>query len=133
MSLKFYNGKERRQFLRLDYNIPLDYKVCKKTTLSKLLAGYTSNISQAGLLCSIKQRVRKGDLIWLCFDRATLSIVSDLETRAFIYQNGIIGRAVRVVRKDSNNYEVGIQFVTREEKNLTHIYPKIHFLQEKCK
>jgi hypothetical protein len=38
---EIYNGPERRQFVRLDYSIPLDYKVCKQETLTKLLQGYT--------------------------------------------------------------------------------------------
>jgi len=123
-----YNGLERRKFFRLDYSIPLDYKVCKKETLSKLLQGYTSNVSEAGVLCNIKDKVNKDDILWLCFDRATLNICEDLEKRALIYQNGIIGKVVRIEPKDLGDYDVGIQFITREEKNLTHIYPKIHFL-----
>ncbi len=54
-----YNGKERRKFVRLDYLSPLAYKVCKKSTISKILKGYTSNISQSGLLCNIKDKVKK--------------------------------------------------------------------------
>jgi len=123
-----YNGPERRKFFRLDYSTSLDYKVCKKETLSKLLQGYTSNVSEAGLFCNIKDKVNKDDILWLSFDRATLNICEDLEKRALIYQNGIIGKVVRIEPKDLGDYDVGIQFITREEKNLTHIYPKIHFL-----
>ncbi len=123
-----YNGSERREFFRLDYSTPLDYKVCKEETLSKLLQGYTSNVSEAGLFCNIKDKVNKDDILWLSFDRATLNICEDLEKRALIYQNGIIGKVVRIEPKDLGDYDVGIQFITREEKNLTHIYPKIHFL-----
>jgi hypothetical protein len=94
-----------------------------------LLEGYTSNISQSGLLCNIKQKVTKDDVLWLSFDRSTLSICEELEKRAFIYQNGIIGKVVRVDPK-RNSYDVGVQFITREEKNLTHIYPKIYFSQK---
>lgn len=123
-----YRGPERREFMRLDYPTPLGLKVCKKQTLSKLLEGYTSNISLAGILCNIKDRVNEGDILWLSFDRAILGICEELEKRAFIYQNGVIGKVVRIERKDSDNYNVGVKFITREEKNLTHIYPKVHFL-----
>jgi hypothetical protein len=54
-----YKGSERRQFLRLDYVTPLAYKICKEETIHKLLQGYTSNISPAGLLCNIKEKVKK--------------------------------------------------------------------------
>lgn len=127
---KAYSGIERRQFVRLDYTVPLACKVCKRETVSKLLEGYTANISQSGVLCKIKEKVRKNDLLWLSFNRATLSICEDLEKKVFIYQNGIIGKVVRIGSKDKNGYKVGLQFITREEKNLTNIYSKIHFFKD---
>ncbi|MBN1912942.1 MAG: PilZ domain-containing protein [Candidatus Omnitrophica bacterium] len=122
-----YRGPERRKFIRLDYVTPLNYKVCKKETITKLLEGYTVNISQTGLLCSIKEKVKENDILWLSFDRDTLSICKDVEKRSLIYQNGIIGKVVRAEGKDDGSYRVGIKFITFEEKNLTHIYPKSHF------
>lgn len=126
---KTYQGPERREFLRLDYVKPLAYKVCKKQTVAKLLQGYTTDISQSGLLCNIKDKISKDDILWLSFDRGTLIICQDLEKRSLIYQNGIIGRVVRIQPKKDLSCDVGIQFITREEKNLTHIYPKVHFLE----
>jgi hypothetical protein len=128
---KNYKGRERRQFVRLDYTTPLAYKVCKKKTVSMLLEGYTTNISQAGLLCNIKDKVKKGDLLWLSFDRGTLSVCEGLEKRSLIYQNGVIGKVARIERKKDDTFNVGIQFITREEKNLSNIYPKIYFLKDK--
>lgn len=127
---KTYKGLERRKFLRLDYTTPVAYKVCKKKTISSLLNGYISDVSQSGLRCKIKEKMKKGDLLWLSFDRTTLHICEDLEKKAFIYQKGIIGRVVWVKPKGKKTYEVGLQFVTRQEKNLTNIYPKIHFLKQ---
>jgi hypothetical protein len=124
---KIYKGAERRKFVRLNSAIPLDYKVCKKTTVAKLLQGYIHNISQSGLFCKIKQKVRKNDLLWISFDRTTMGICEDIEKSVLIHQNGIVGKVVRVVPKGSSNYDVGLQFITREEKNLTHIYPKFYF------
>ena len=128
-----YKGPERRQFVRLDYLVPLACKVCKKSTVSKILQGYTSNISQAGLMCNIKDKVKKDDILWLSFNRDILDFCEDLEKRSLVYQNGIIGKVLRTERKIDGSYNVGIQFITREEKNLTHIYPKIHFLEKQMK
>jgi len=130
---KTYKGPERRQFLRLDFMTPLNYKVCKKKTISMLLDGYTSNVSQAGLLCNINDKVKIDDIVWLSFDRATLSICEELEKRVLIYQNGIVGKVVRVMPKKAETFDVGIQFLTREEKNLTNIYPKFYFLEKGIK
>ena len=124
---KKYIGPERRKFIRLNYTKPLAYKVCKKATISKILKGYTSNISQSGVLCNLKEKVKKNDLLWLSFDRSTLSICEALEENSLIYQNGFIAKAVRIKRKYNGSYDVGLKLITREEKNLTNIYPKIHF------
>jgi c-di-GMP-binding flagellar brake protein YcgR len=125
-----YKGRERRKFVRLDYLAPLAYKVCKKSTISKILKGYTSNISQAGLLCDIRDRVKKNGIMWISFNRDMLGTCTDLETKSLIYQNGIIGKVIRTKHKRNGSYDVGIQFITREEKNLTHIYPKVYFLEK---
>jgi hypothetical protein len=128
--MKNEHSQERREFVRLDYVTPVAYKVCKEETLRKLLTGYTSNISSAGLLCTIKDKVHPDDILWLSFDRATLIICEELERRSLIYQGGIVGKVVRVDHNPDGSYHVGIQFVTREEENSTHIYPKVHFLKE---
>lgn len=123
-----YTGPERREFVRLDYVNPLAYKICKEQTINKLFQGYTVNISQSGVLCKIKERVGIGDILWLSFDRATLTICEEIEKNCFIYQNGIIGKVVRV-EPLGESFHIGLKFIIREEKNLTNIYPKIYFLK----
>jgi len=111
-----YGGPERREFIRKDFVQPLAYKVCKKDTVTKLLQGYTANVSQTGLLCNIKEKVSPEDILWLSFDRDTLSICSEIEKRSLIYQNGIIGKVVWAEQTKDMTYNVGIHFITREEK-----------------
>ena len=127
---KTYSGPERREFERFNSAAPMAFKVCKKTTISKLLEGYTANVSKSGLLCNLKDKVKRGDELWLSFDKATLNICSDIERRSFIYQSGVIGKVVWVEPKKDNTFDVGIKFITREEKNLTNILPKSHFLKD---
>jgi hypothetical protein len=116
------NISERRSFLRINHASPLAYKVCKKESISRLLEGYTSNISEAGILCNIREAVSTDDILWLSFDRGTLNICEELEKRALIYQNGIIGKVVRIDPKGFDNFDVGIKFLTREEKNWENAY-----------
>jgi len=125
---KNYKGPERREFARLEFSAPLAYKVCKKQTISTLLDGYASDISEGGLLCRMDEKVKKGDILWLSFDKATLGICEEIDKRSLIYQNGIIGKVVRIDPREDKAFNVGIQFITREEKNLSNIYPKVHFL-----
>jgi hypothetical protein len=122
--------EERRSFIRTSYVTPLAYKICRQETLSMLLQGYTSNISQAGILCNIREKVNKDDILWLSFDRTVLKFCEELEKRSLIYQNGIVGRVVRIDSRENNTYDIGIQFITREEQNLSNIYPKAYFLEK---
>ena len=125
-----YRGPERRQFVRLEHSTPLAYKVCKKETVSKLLEGYTSNVSRTGLLCRINDKVEQGDILWLSFDRTTLGICEEIEKNSFIYQGGVIGKVVRIDDKKSGAYDVGLHFITREEKDNSNIHPKIYYLEK---
>lgn len=131
MNPEDYQGPERREFARLTYTKPLSYKVCKQETISKLLEGYTSNISPSGVLCNIKDRVHEGDVLWVSFERDILHFCRELENRTLIYQNGIIGKVARIEDKVDGTFDVGVRFITREEKNHTHIYPEIYFLKAK--
>ena len=121
---------ERRQFMRIDYSCTLAFKVCKEETFSKLMQGYTANVSPAGLLFQVKEKVNTDDIVWLSVDRATLIICEELEKRCFIYQNGIVGKVVRVDARNDQTYDVGVQFIVREEKNVTNIFPKMHFVKD---
>ena len=125
----FYTGPERREFVRLPYSTPLAYKVCKPETLSKMLGGYTVNVSQAGLLCSIKDEVKVDDIIWLSFDKSILIFCTEIERHSFIYQNGIIGKVVRVSRSESKMYDIGVKFITLEDKDSFHIKEQTEMLR----
>lgn len=125
-----YNFKERREFPRNPYPAPLDFKVCNKTTLSKLCAGYTVDISQSGLLCNMREKVNQDDVLWLSFDRETLDFCRDLEKKVLIYQNGVIGNVTRVKAEETGNYSVGIRFITREEKEIGNIFTQTYFLEK---
>lgn len=111
-----YNGPEKREYIRIDYSKPLAYKVCKKETLSKLFAGYTVNISEAGLLCTIHDKVSLEDIMWLSFDRNVLVVCEEIEHHSMIYQNGVIGQVVRIDDKNNGTFDVGVKFLTREER-----------------
>jgi len=122
-----YKGPERRKFIRLEYIKPLAYKVCREETISKLLNGYTTNLSQMGVCCRIEEEVHQDDILWLSFDKATLHLCEDFERNVVIYQGGFIGRVVRVDSKQDGVYDVGVRFITKEEngsKNITAQFPE---------
>ncbi len=113
-----YRDSERRRFVRLGRVTPIDYKICKEKAILKLLEGYTVNISQSGLFCNIREKVNKGDIVWLSFDRQTLHIYEEIEKRVLIHQNGVLGKVVRIEPKKHGSYGIGVQFIIRHENNL---------------
>lgn len=113
-----YQGPERRSFIRMEHTSPLACKICKKETLSKLFQGYTVDVSSAGLLCNIKDLVNIDDVLWLSFERSVLRNCEEIEKRSLIYQNGVIGKVVRIADNDNGTHNIGIQFITREETDL---------------
>ncbi|HPT08064.1 MAG TPA: PilZ domain-containing protein [Candidatus Omnitrophota bacterium] len=131
-----YEGPERRQHDRIDHVTPLAYKVCKKETVTQLLQGYTSDISKNGILCRLNAEVNEDDILWLSFDRSTLIVCEELEKNSLIYQNGIIGKVVRIQPSSDGAYDVGVHFITRSEKDFSdfsHIYKRVDFTLGKDK
>ncbi len=124
-----YHGPERRKFIRLDFVTPVACKVCNPKTIEKLLKGYTVNVSVSGLLCRMTVPVKQDDVVWLSFDRSTLSVCQEMEQNCFIYQNGVIGKVVRVDPVKDGECHVGVQFITREEENTSFIFPKLYFVK----
>ncbi|MDD5505773.1 MAG: PilZ domain-containing protein [Candidatus Omnitrophica bacterium] len=128
------NGQnERRLFKRLEYSVPLGFKVCNKDTITKLCSGYSVNVSQSGISCSIREKVSPDDILWISFDRDTLDFCKEMEKRVLIYQNGIIGNVTRVCSSEPGTYSIGVRFITREEKNLGNIYPQTYFFERDFK
>lgn len=128
--LNSYLGPERRKFIRLDYSSPLNYKICNQQIISKLFEGYTVNISERGVLCTLKEKVNLGDILWLSFDKGALSLFEDIDKHILIYQSGIIGKVARIDHKENDSFNIGVHFLMREEKNITNIFPQVHFSQE---
>ena len=125
----YFSGPEKREYVRLEYSKPLAYKVCKQETLTKIFEGYTVNVSQIGLLCNLKDKVKIDDILWLSFDRNILIICKEVEKRSMIYQNGVIGKVVRVNNDPNGSFDVGVKFLTREEKELPDVKTSINFLE----
>ena len=103
MSEMEFSGEEKRAYVRLDYVKPLAYKVCNKETISKILKGYISNISQSGVLCYINHIVNIDDILWLSFDRATLDFCREIERNCLVYQGGIVAKVVRLELKTADS------------------------------
>lgn len=110
------SAQERRSVVRITCQTPLTFKVCKEETISKIMAGYTQNISPDGLRCTISENVPIGCVLWLKLDKDALTLCEEIEKRSVILQQGILGKVVWVEKQGEGSFNIGLQFITREEK-----------------
>ncbi len=115
--------EERRDFFRIKFNTPLEFKaysaeeIARKNQVSG--KGLSQNISQSGILFQIeKNPPQLSSLVWMNLDIRTLRICQEIERRALIFNNGLLGRVVRVEEDQTGEaYDVGVCFLTKAQKD----------------
>ncbi len=120
-------SQERREFFRLTFKSPLEFRSYTPRTLeeaSPVVKGISENISQSGVLFQVKNAPPDvSSILWMNLDIRTLKICKEIETRALIFNNGILGRVVRVEEdpKNLNVYNVGVCFITQGQRHLKEV------------
>lgn len=109
-------GKDRREFFRVPYTSALKYKAYTE----KGSTAQAENISESGILFQTSEPPKLSSVLWLNLDMRTLKICQEIESRALIFNNGVLGRVVRV-EEDSENagkgYDVGVCFLRKDQRN----------------
>ena len=114
----------RREFFRVDFTVPLEFKSYlvpqaeKFGTVSELSSGATQNLSQSGILFETTENPPQlSSILWMNLDIRTLNICREIETRALIFQNGLLGRVVRVEENPAKDhaFDVGVCFLTQDQ------------------
>ena len=110
---------ERREFFRLNFRTPLKYKAYSERPTS----GTSQNVSQSGILFQTEQAPKISSLVWLSLDMRTLKICQEIENRALILNNGLVGKVVRVEEDPHSNnaYDVGVCFLQKNEKEAAEV------------
>lgn len=107
--------KERREFFRLPVRTSLEFKAYGE----KKSHGTARNVSQSGILFQTDQEPPQlSSILWLNLDVRTLKICQEIESRALIHNNGILGKVVRV-EEDADNgnaYDVGVCFLRKDQQ-----------------
>ncbi len=113
-----YEGDERREFLRLPYENPLKFTLCRKGLIQELQIGITKNVSQNGMLFNSRISPPLSSIILIETDLKTLSNCIEVED-ALVELNGrIMGKVMRVVPSNGGLYEIAVQFIrVGEESN----------------
>ena len=117
--------QERREFFRIKFESPVrfkNYSAIKNKPRSgeTLLKGTSQNISQSGILFQTEVTPPQlSSILWMNLDIRTLKICQEIEKRAIVLNNGLLGRVVRVEEdiKNKKIYEVGVCFLTQDQKS----------------
>ena len=117
-------GQERREFFRVHFKQPLEFKSysAQKSAIAAQAPGQgvSQNISPSGILFRIENNPPElSSILWMNLDIRTLSICKEIERRALIHNDGLLGRVVRV-EEDSekeNAYDIGVCFLTQDQQS----------------
>ena len=121
-----YGETERREFFRLNYKTPIRFKsyelkdLQKTAKLAGSLEGTTRNISQNGVLFQTEDSPPQlSSIVWMNLDLRTLKICQEIESKALIFNNGVLGKVVRVEEDTDggNTYDVGVCFLRKEQRD----------------
>ena len=121
---------EKREFFRLSFSSPLDFKSCSPEDAAKEAAA--KNISQSGVLFQIKKNPPAiSSILWMNLDIRTLKICQEIENRALVFNNGLLGKVVRVEEDQVTGkaYDVGVCFLTRDQQNSREVQTILNSLQ----
>ncbi len=111
------NAKDRREFFRLNFTTPLEFKSQASQPSSKATS---QNISQSGILFQTEGNPPQlSSILWMHLDFRTLNICQEIEKRALILNNGVLGKVVRVEEDPKNNrlYDIGVCFLTQDQRH----------------
>ena len=115
-------GQDRREFFRLKFSAPLEYKAYDQAAeqASSSAFGRTDNISQSGILFQTEGRPPQlSSIVWMNLDMRTLKICQEIESKALIFNNGVIGKVVRVEEdpETGKTYDVGVCFLKKDQRD----------------
>ena len=108
---------EKREFFRLNFSGPFKFKSYQPEHQES--EADSKNISQSGVLFQTKVNPPAiSSILWMDLDIRTLKICREIENRALVFNNGLLGKVVRVEENPRNSaYDVGVCFLTREQQN----------------
>ncbi len=123
-----YSGAERREFLRYGYEKPVRYKVVSspnsKNATSKFVDALSKNLSASGILFTTNVLPEISSILTLELDYRTTRICQEIEGRALILKDKLLGKVVRIEDNEDGRFSVGVAFITKTE-NITEGVKKL--------
>ena len=121
-------AQERRNFFRINFKTPLEFRTYgserpSRKTGDSLKPATSRNISQTGILFKIQENPPDlSSVLWMNMDIRTLHICQEIEKKAVTFNNGLLGKVVRVEEDPEDSaYDVGVCFLTQSERNSRYV------------
>ena len=115
----FSDDEEKREFLRIDHETPLNFKLLAGERFMSKLDIISQNISACGLLFrTVKESSipALSSIVWVELDTKMVNICEEIENDLVIHKNGVFGRVVRIAEGiPGESYDIGICFLRRNE------------------
>ena len=111
-----YAGRERREFFRYRHEKPANFKeISGDNAISDLAGAITRNLSASGMLFTSEYPPRLSSIIVLDVDYRTTMLCEEIEERALILNNRLLGKVVRIEDNDNGSYDIGVAFIKKSE------------------
>ena len=112
-----YAGKERREFFRYRHVENASFREITPSdhAISDLADAVTKNLSASGMLFTSKYPPRLSSIIVLDVDYRTTRICEEIEERALISNNRLLGKVVRIEDNDNGSYDIGVAFIKKSD------------------
>ena len=116
---------EQREFLRVDYEKVLNFKVLKGNKLIGKNDVFSRNVSACGLLFRTANESAVpalSSIVWVELDEKLMNICSEIEHDLIIHNNGIFARVVRIAEGEpGKSYDVGVCFLRKKDMSAEDI------------
>lgn len=115
-----YAGKDRREFFRYKHEKPVQYKVLNpadgKSVSSEFVDAVSKNLSVSGVLFTSRFLPEISSILVLDLDYRTSRICQEIEKRALVIGNRMVGKVVRIEESGNGLYDVGVAFVKKTDR-----------------
>lgn len=115
------NYEEKREFLRVDHEAPLEFKLLSIDSLSSKKEVMTRNLSASGLLfrADTESAIPAiSGIVWIKLDEKMLNVCGEVEEDLIQFNGGVFARVVRISEGEPGvSYDIGVSFLRK--KNMT--------------
>lgn len=113
------DSDEKREFLRVEHEMPLNFKVLSGDKLASKADVLSRNISACGLLfrTSTESSIPSlSSIVWVELDQKMLNICEEIEGELVTHNNGVFGRVVRIAEGEpGKSYDIGVCFLRKKD------------------